>query len=186
MSESDLQALVRSIEVLRDSQRESQLETDRLLKQSKEETDQAIRELSGVFTTQWGRLVEALVEPSCVEQFKARGVKITRSFRRAKGSDAAGRQMEIDVLLVNGNEVVAIEVKTTLKTSDVEDYEDRLERFKEAFPEYADKTVLGGIAALNFDSDSDKYAYRRGFFVLRPDQGVTRIVNDESFQPKKF
>ena len=175
MSEAELQALVRSIEELRESQRESQSETDR-----------AIKELAGVFATQWGKLVEALVEPSCVDQFRERGINITRSFQRAEGINGEGRQMEIDVLLVDGNEVVAIEVKTNLKTSDVDEHEERLERFKAAFPEYKEKTVFGAVAALSFDSDSDKYAYRRGLFVLRPDKGLTRIANDGAFQPKRF
>ncbi len=65
MSQTGLQALVRSIEELRESRKE----TDRVLRRSKEETDQAIKEMAGVFTTQWSKLVETLVELSCVEQF---------------------------------------------------------------------------------------------------------------------
>jgi hypothetical protein len=95
MSGADLQALVRSIEELRDSQRESQRETDRVLKQSKEETDLAIRELSGVFTTQWGRLVEALVEPSCVEQFRDRGVKIPGRFGGPREATVRGGKWKL-------------------------------------------------------------------------------------------
>jgi hypothetical protein len=46
--------------------------------------------------------------------------------------------------------------------------------------------VFGALAAIAFDSGSDKYAYRRGLFVLEPDKGFTRIVNDAGFQPKAF
>ena len=175
MSEAELQALVRSIEELRESQRESHRETYR-----------AIKDLAGVFATQWGKLVEALVEPGCVDQFRERGINITRSFQRAEGIDGEGRQMEVDVLLVDGNEVVAIEVKTNLKTNDVDEHEERLERFKSAFPEYREKTIFGAVAALSFESGTDKYACRRGLFVLRPEKGLTRIANDRSFQPKRF
>ena len=98
MSEAELQALVKSIEELRESQRESLRETERMMRESKAETDQATRDLSGVFSTQWGRLVEALVEPSCLDAFIDRGINIRRSFQRAEGIDSDGRQMEIDVL----------------------------------------------------------------------------------------
>lgn len=186
MSEAELQALVRSIQELRESQRESQRETDRALRQSKEETDRTIRELSGFFSSQWGKLVEALVEPGCVVEFRKRGIAITQSMQRAEGIDSQGRQMEIDVLLVNGEEIVAVEVKTKCKIEDVEEHEDRLERFKEAYPQYRDMAVYGAVAALTFESESDKYAYRRGMFVLKPVEGVAKIVNDDKFQPKAF
>jgi hypothetical protein len=197
MSEAELQALVQSIVELRESQRQSLRETERILRESherteqaltrsREKTEQSVRDLSGLFSTQWGKLVEALVELSCLDAFVDRGIKIRRSFQRAEGMDSEGRMMEIDVLLANGTEVVAIEVKTTLKTADVEEHEERLERFKDAYPEYREKRVYGGVAALSFDSGSDRYAYKRGLFVLRPDKGLVRIVNDQSFRPKEF
>jgi hypothetical protein len=208
MSEVEIKALVQSIVELRESQRQSLRETERMLReshekteqamarskeerdrriaQSNEKTDQAIRALSGLFSTQWGKLVEALVEPSCLDAFVNRGINIRRSFQRAEGQDSEGRTMEVDVLLVNGKEVVAIEVKTTLKTADVDEHEERLEWLKDAFPEYREKQVYGGVAALSFDSYSDRYAYKRGLFVLRPDKGLVRIVNDQGFKPKEF
>ena len=66
--------------------------------------------------------------------------------------------MEIDVLLVNGKEVIAVQVKAKLKVANVEKHEKNLRRFREVFPEYRGKEVLGSVAALSFDSDSDKYA----------------------------
>jgi hypothetical protein len=108
-------------------QREMARETEQAMRQSREETDSAIRELSSVFTSQCGKLVEAWVEPGCVDQFRNSGIAISRSLQRAEWIDREGRQMEIDVLLINGDEVVAIEVKASLKVGDVEEHEDRLE-----------------------------------------------------------
>lgn len=51
---------------------------------------------------------------------------------------------------------------------------------------YRDKEVLGAVAALSFDSDSDKYAWRRGMFVLKPAHGLARIANSAGFLPKRF
>lgn len=186
MSEAELQALVKSIEGLREANaelrefhRQSRAETDRAI-------DEAIRKLAGEFSSQWGDLVEALVEPSLVGQFQARGVPITQSTRRMEGIDQAGRQVEIDVLLVNGDAVVAIEVKTKCKVDDIVDFEDSLSRFRETFRQYSGHRLLAGVAAVTFDSDCDRYAYKRGMFVLKPIAGIAQILNDEGFVPKEF
>lgn len=171
MSDAELKALVKSIQELRESQRE---------------TDQVVSKLAGAFSSQWGALVEALVEPGLVQQFQDRGIPINQTAQRLEGIDEKGKQIEIDVLMVNGDTVVGIEVKSKCKTEDVEDHEDRMSRFKEAFPQYADKGVLGGIAALTFDSDCHRYAFKRGLFVLKPMKGVAQILNDEGFRPKEF
>ena len=80
------------------------------------------------------------------------------------------------MLLANGKEIVAVEVKAKLKVANVEKHEENLGRFREVFHEYRDKEVLGAVAALSFDSDSDKYAWRRGMFVLKPAHGLARIA----------
>ena len=161
-------------------------ERDRAIKAAADRTDEAIRKMAGEFSSQWGDLVEALVEPSLVGQFQARGVPITQSTRRMEGIDHAGRQVEIDVLLVNGDAVVAIEVKTKCKVDDIVDYEQTLRRFREAFRQYSGHRIFAGIAAVTFDSDCDRYAYKRGMFVLKPVAGIAQILNDESFVPREF
>ena len=150
------------------------------------QTDDEIRALAGLFTTQWGKLVEALVEPGTVALFQQRGLLITKSHRRSEGRDASGNLIEIDVLLVDGDTVVAIEVKTTCRPSDIEWHLDKLGRFKQAFSEYADKKVQGAIAALTFESESNRFAYKNGLWVLRCVDGVTTIANDQNFVAKSF
>lgn len=182
MSDAELQALVKSIQELREANaelRESQRESQR-------ETDRAIRRLEGVFSSQWGALVEALVEPSLVRQFQERGIPVSQSARRVEGIDKKGKQIEIDVLLVDGDVVVAIEVKSKCKVEDVEDYEETLSRFREAFHQYSECRVLAGVAALKFESHCDKYAYKRGMYVLKPVEGMAQILNDRDFRPKEF
>jgi malate synthase len=48
------------------------------------ETDQKIRELADLFTSQWGKLIEALVEPGSVRIFQERGIGVTGSCPRMK------------------------------------------------------------------------------------------------------
>ena len=193
MNNSELSDLVKSIQELRDanaelreSHRQSLRETERALQASADRRDEAIRKLSGEFSSKWGDLVEALVEPSLVAQFQARGIPICQSARRVKGIDRNGKQIEIDVLLVNGDAVVAIEVKTKCNVEDIDDHEEALVRFREVFRQYANCRILAGMAAVTFDSDCDRYAYKRGMYVLKPINGIAQILNDEEFTPKEF
>lgn len=56
--------------------------------------------------------------------------------------------MEIDVLLVNGKEVFAVEVKAKLKIANVEKHQENLRCFREVFLEYRDNEVLEAVASL--------------------------------------
>jgi hypothetical protein len=103
-----------------------------------------------------------------------------------EGLDRAGRQVEIDVLLVNGDAIVAVAVKTKCKVEDIDGYLVKLSRFREAFRQYSGHRLLAGIAAVTFDSDCDRYAYKRGMFDLKPVAGIAQIQNDDRFVPKEF
>ena len=189
MSTLELQELVaelaRSTKELRTSTAElraSQQETDRQMK----ETDHKIKELSGLFTSQWGKLVEALMRPGTVKLFQDRGVLVNQMTERRTGRDREGRELEVDMTLVNGGTIVVVEVKTTCKVEDVTWHLDKLGRFKEAFGEYADWAVQGALAAMRFEEESDRYAYRNGLWVLKCEDGITGIANGESFRPRIF
>ncbi len=161
-------------------------------KQSKEtdlkfqETDKKIKELSNLFTTQWGKLIESLVAPGCLKLFKNRGLEIEQSYRNIEVIKD-GKQMECDVLLVNSNELVVVEVKTTLRTSNVDDFIEKLKVFKIFFKQYKSYKVYGAVAALTFAEQSDLYAYRTDCFVIKSSgEGLVEISNDKKFKPKEF
>ncbi|MFZ4764945.1 MAG: hypothetical protein ACOYMN_08315 [Roseimicrobium sp.] len=202
----DAQAVLQSILELRkgaEDFREQQRKTDEQLRKTEElvralsdesrktdqqmrKTDDEIRRLTDLFTSQWGKLVEALVEPGSVQLFRARGLAVMRSARRLESRDAKGEPVEIDVLLEDGDTVVAIEVKTTCRPADVTWHLDKLARFKEAFPKLADCKVQGAMAALTYDSRADRLAYKSGLWVLKCVDGVTSIANDEQFVPRSY
>jgi len=156
-------------------------ETDKQFKA----TDKKIKELTNLFTTQWGKLIENLVEPSCVKLFQDRDIKIVESQQNVKSSIGDG--MECDIMLVNSTEIVVIEVKTTFKPSMVDYFLERLAEFKHYFPRYKEYKVYGATAALKYESQSDKYAYRNGLFVLRSSgEGIIKITNDKKFKPQAY
>lgn len=164
-------------------------ETDRKFQETDrkfQETDQKIKALAELFTGQWGKLVESLLSPGCIEVFQKRGIHITQSSSNVI-SKKGGREMEIDVLLVNNTELVAMEVKTTARVKHVREVLEEMEEFNKFFPQYSRYHVYGAIAALRFEENCDKYAMDKGLFVLKATgNNLIKIDNGRNFKPKSF
>ena len=157
-------------------------ETDRRFK----ETDERFKELRYLFTSQWGKLIEALVEPAVLKLFQERGIRVIDTAQRVKVR-RNGKEMEVDILATNEDSVIPIEVKTTLKVEDVNEYLDRLSHFMEFFERYRGMKLYGAVAGVRIDERADRYAYRNGLFVLTlSGEGTVVILNDEKFTPKDF
>ncbi len=87
----------------------------------------------------------------------------------------------------NNDELVIIEVKSTLKVDHIRDFLKDLAEFKHFFPEYQAYRVYGAVAGLEIIGQADKMAYRQGLFVLTvTGQNLVKIRNDKKFKPKNF
>jgi len=60
-------------------------ETDRLLTEKFQETDKKLNKLEQLFTSQWGKLVESLVEGDVIKILNERGIEVTDTLRRRTG-----------------------------------------------------------------------------------------------------
>ena len=156
-------------------------ETDRRMK----ETDRRLKKAEDLFTTQWGRLMESLVEGDLVPLLQERGIAVEgtteRTVRKRKGE-----HFEIDILAVNGAEVVVVEVKTTLRSEGVTHFLGKLARFVDCCPEYRGHTIYGAVAFLQSDPAVVTYAERQGLFVIRATGNRASIVNAADFEPRAF
>ena len=153
------------------------------------ETDRKIKELTNLFTGQWGKLIEALIKPGSLKLFQDRGINVQKRKTRMAERLNGGRHMEIDILLKNKVEKIAvvIEVKTTLQISDVNDFIKKFDTFLDFFPKYKGYTIHGAVAGVQIDEGIDKYAYRNGLFVLGLGrEGLVRMLNDDKFDPRVF
>lgn len=164
-------------------------ETDKKFKETDQrfkETDRKFNRVEGMFTNQWGKLIESLAESGIVELLQKRGIAITKLSRRIDAKKN-GRQMEIDFLITNTEELVVGEVKTSLKVDDVKDFLKKLEDFLFFFPEYKTYKIYGAVIGLQMSEAADKFAYRKGLFVFKVgSEGTLKILNDEAFQPVNF
>ena len=131
-------------------------------------------------------MLEALVRPGVAELFQARGIAVNGSLERPRVR-RGGKELEIDLLLVNGDALVVVEVKSIFKVEDIRKLLRDLEVFLDFFPEYRGYRRFGAVAALSIDESTDRYAYRRGLFVLTLGrEGLVTLRNDATFRPQDF
>ncbi len=160
-------------------------DTDRQMKQTDRRIDKRMKKLEGLFTGQWGKLMESLAEGDLVALLQARGIRVRSTYSRVRGR-RNGERYEFDILAGNGDEMVVVEVKTTLKADDVKRFLDKLGKFTEYEPVYRGKQVYGAVAYLRAEQDSELYAERQGLFVIRATGNSATIVNDADFRPRVF
>ncbi len=161
-------------------------ETDKRFKETDKKFDKyfgKVKELD----RNWGKLVESLVRPSVASQFRKRGIQVVGSGQRVE-RQRGGETTEIDILLTNTDAVIAVEVKTTLGVAEVDEHiEKHLKPFKRFFPEYADKKVYGAVAYIHLEENANRYAYKKGLFVLTFTTGdMVEIQNDSNFKPRSW
>jgi len=164
----------------------AQKETNRQLK----ETDKQLKKTDARFNSQWGKLVESLVEGKLVEILNERGIEVHQTAQRVEVSymekDAELQRKEFDILAVNGAEIVVVEVKTTLRPSDVSYFLRALKNFQKYCSQYQSHTVYGAVAYLRSDAKAASYSENKGLFVIRATGDSASIINKESFKPKAF
>ena len=160
--------------------------TDRLLKEQSQATDRKIKEVTqaiGRLGNRLGDFIEDAVRPSAVRLFRERGIDVHEVHQNVK-SNRGNEGLEIDLLVVNDTDVVAIECKSNLVNDDITEHVERLEKLKRLLPKYADSRVLGAVAAMVIPDNVAQYAYRQGLFVIGQSGEHLFIRNDEQFIPK--
>ena len=93
---------------------------------------------------------------------------------------------ELDILGLNGSVAVVGEVKIRLQRGDVHKFADQLRDFREDFPDHARETVYGVVAGETVDDDAAALARKRGFFVLRMDEGIVCPETPDGFRPRAY
>jgi len=157
-------------------------EADKRLAKLEKSVDRTTKAVDSL-TTRWGRFVEELVEPAVIKLFRAKGIDVKETYSRARVK-RNGLAMEIDILAVDETDVVLVECKSRLSKDDVNDFLEKLEHFKEAFPHYRNFNAYGAVAGIEIDEGVDRYAYKQGLFVIKPSGDTVAIINDDKFQAK--
>ena len=137
----------------------------------------------------FGEMAEHLVAPGIAKRFNELGfnfdiiapggIKILDEQRKIKA--------EIDLLLENGETVIAIEVKARVYQKDIDHHVRRLDIFKEYRLKRKDsRTIYGAIAGAIFGSIEKKAALEAGFYVLEQSGDTMKLEMPESFVPREW
>ena len=159
----------------------------------REELDKAIKEMSAsikkaedLFTTQWGKLVEALVQGPCLNLFKKIGIDVSISFDNVY-KVLGDKRYEFDVVLGNGTEMVVIEAKTTLRISDVKDFLNKMEIVRQILTPFPNQKMYGAVAGIKVQENVKQFAMNNGLFVLKlTGEGLLEMMNQQNFKPKQY
>jgi hypothetical protein len=181
------QLLGELIQAQKETERKFQ-ETDRKFQETTEEIRQVNRQLSqqlGELGGKWGLFLENMVAPACENIFRHWGIPVHQVSQRVK-KRLNGDTLEIDVLVLNAENVLAVEVKSSLSVEDVKDFMADLGKFRQFFPEHSEKILYGAVAGMGIEEQSDRYAYRQGLFVLAQSGDSIKILNDAKFQPRAW
>ena len=122
-------------------------------------------------------MVEHILTPGLPQKFKKFGYSFTRI---ASYSYAEGVWAQIDGMLENGTQAMAVEVKMTLRQSDIDDHILRMEKIRKFADEHGDtRKFIGAIAAIITDETTKNYALKKGLFVIEPSGEDVKVTKPE-------
>jgi len=156
------------------------------LRETVEQTSKQIAQTNkqvGGLTSRWGEFVENLIKPAAARLFQEKGIDVHLTALRVTGQDDKG-SIEIDILVENTTEVVAIEVKSHLEVRDVKRFLQTLERFKKVFPKHKSDKLYGAVAGIKIDERANEYAIQEGLFLIQPAGDSVIIANSHNFEPR--
>ena len=172
---------------------QQQQETNRQLRHLEkvvEKTSRSIDKVNGNFVNKWGEFVENLVHGDLVDLLGGWNIQVGRIQPRLVYPPCDGRRGgEFDLVAINGDELVVVEVKSTLEKADVHRFIEKLKVFKAAPTEYRGKRIYGGVAYLSVVKKAGEFAEDEGLFVIRAPGGksqISTIANGPDFKPKAF
>ena len=176
------------------SQKETDLkfkETDKQIQEMVREAKATSKEVKAV-TTSVGRLgnrlgefVEEAVRPAAVRLFQQCGIDV-HEVQQNISVKRDGEALEIDLLVVNDLDTVAIECKSNLSIDDINEHLERLAKIKRMIPRYKAHRILGAVAGMVIPDNVAAYAIKKGLYVIAQNGGHLDLANPEVFVPKAW
>jgi len=160
---------------------------DRQLEESKRLIDRNGRQMGGLHR-KFGKLAEHLVAPGIARRFNELGYRFAGIAPRGyKIFENEQVKTEIDILLENGETIIAVEVKVTPAIKDIEHHIRRLEILREHKQRLKDnRKILGAIAGAIYEDDVKEAVCEAGFFVIEQSGDTMKIDMPEGFVPKEW
>jgi hypothetical protein len=151
------------------------------------ETDKQMKETGkkiGALGDSIGKLVEHIMSAGIVDKFRALGYAFTRAHHRTSYKDSDGQFLaEVDILLENGDYILPVEVKTTLRTEDIKHHVRRMEVLRNYSTEHGDfRAYIGGVTGGVVSDAARDFALKKGFYVIELSGDTLRIKAPDHVQ----
>lgn len=162
--------------------------TDRQMQETDKKIEALNKQMGGLHNS-FGELAEHLVAPGIEEKFNALGYHFDGIAPRGyKIGDGHGKIIaEIDILLENGDFIVAVEVKTEPKDKDIERHVKRLQILREHRDKKNDKRkIRGAIAAAIISNELKQAALEAGLYVLVQSGDTMKMDIPDDFVPQEW
>ncbi|MDR2144077.1 MAG: hypothetical protein LBP29_06890 [Treponema sp.] len=127
--------------------------------------------------------------PGIAEKFNAQGYGFDSiSPGGKKITDAKGKTLaEVDLLLENGDYIVAVEVKARPRQDDITEHVERLEVLRRHYNKHRDvRKIRGAIAGAVFPGAVKAIARKAGLYVIEQSGDTMKIEVPEGFKPKDW
>ena len=161
------------------------------LKELKERQNQTDREIKAVnasigrLSNRLGQFVEEAVRPAAVRLFQERGIDV-HEVQQNIVVKRDGEGLEIDLLVVNDKDTVAIECKSNLSIDDVNEHLERLAKIKRLIPRYRDNKIIGAVAGMIIPENVAIYAMKKGLYVIGQNGEHLVLSNPITFAPNTW
>lgn len=161
-------------------------ETERELQESAKQIKELGKQIGGL-GEKFGSFTEGLALPSMQKILRETfGMEVVSPSVRVRKQ---GEYMEIDVLSYANSAVNAayvVEVKSHAREESIEQLRTILRRFRQFFPEHADKTVYGILAAVEISPSLRDKALKAGLYVARIHESVFELDVPAGFQAQAY
>jgi hypothetical protein len=167
-------------------------ETDRKLQEAFQEAAKQHKEterIIGNLGNRFGELVEHLVAPNVKEKFNELGFCFTKTGMDIEISDPHNPKAdtEVDILLENGDIVVAVEVKSKPKEKDINDHVKRMEILRcHADKKQDRRRYQGAIAGAIISKAVRRSILAKGFYVIEQTGDTIQIPIPPGFKAREW
>ena len=164
-------------------------------KQHVEKQGRDLHRSIGHINGRWGQFMENLAEGDLLDLLRGQDIGVDKVLPNllALEDDGHTRKAEYDLVAHNGEEVVVVEVKTTLFEREIDIFIDKLKQFRSYFPAWKKYKVYGAVIFMGEARDeigsAAQYASKEGLLLVRCPKGaagMAEIVNPKGFAPKLF
>jgi uncharacterized protein YoxC len=146
-----------------------------------------VSENVGGLNRSMGELIESLMTSRLWEKFDEYGHHLVRAYTRMPLYNEKNETLsDIDLLLSNSDECMAVEIKREVKTDDIDHHSRRMQLIEKYPPaEVKGKKIYSAIAGAVVPPDARIYAYENGMYVLEMNgEHVSLLQPPDGFKAK--